>query len=361
MAGKFKWELFKDINLSDNFFDPLKLDYPEFSDWFQKKADLGKKALVFKDDLGVGAFLFLKRENIDDDMSPLVIDGHTLPNIPRLKIGTLRLSEQIRKKRIGEGALGVALWYWKETSYDEIYVTVFEKQVELIKLFERFGFINIGKNNRGESVYMKNRKNIDYSDPYKSFPFINPNFNNAGLLPINDSFHDQLFPYSELANNKNEIAEITAGNGITKVFIASPSNKMKYFVGMPIAIYRIHTGSGQKAYKSAVTSFCTITQINEIKNNGKCIVTLDEFLQLVGNKSVFTQEQLKDEYNKKTNLIILELIYNGYFGKGKNVIYKNLKEAGLFDNYPYDICYTQEQFKTIIKMGDINVQNTFVD
>lgn len=360
MAGKFVWQKFNDVNLDDVFFDSLKTDYPEFSDWFLKKQQSDKSALVYNDDQGIGAFLYLKRENIHGDNSPLIADGMALPEIPRLKIGTLRLAERIRRQRLGEGALGVALWYWRETKYYEIYATVFEKHTELINLFQRFGFLDIGKNERGERIYLKNRKKLNYSTPYTAFPFIMPDFDAAGVIPINDEFHDRLFPYSELVGNKQEIIETTAGNGVAKVFLASPYNTPSYITGMPVFIYRIHTGTGQKAYKSAITSYCTVSAVEIIKSNHSAAMTLEEFLQHTGNKSIYTSQELSDLYQQKVNLIAIELVYNGYFGKGHNVIYKDLKENGLFETYPYSIVYNKEQFIKILEMGDADVQNTII-
>lgn len=117
MAGNFQWKNFNSVNLEDNFFDSLKADYSDFITWFRKKQVANKSALVYNDDNGVGAFLYLKRENVDGDKSLLVVNGISLPNIPRLKIGTLRLAERVRKQRLGEGALGVALWYWCRMRY----------------------------------------------------------------------------------------------------------------------------------------------------------------------------------------------------------------------------------------------------
>ena len=361
LAGKFHWQNFSTIDLNDRFFDSLKSDYPEFINWFQKKQIAGKHALVYNDDEGVGAFLYLKRENVDGDKSPITVNEKVLPEIPRIKIGTLRLSERVRKQRLGEGALGVALWYWRETKYDEIYATVFDKHTELISLFERFGFSNIGKNGRGECVYLKDKRDLYYNDPYKSFPFISNNFASAGLLPINDVYHDRLFPYSELAGNNQEIIETTAGNGITKVFLAAPYSPVTYKVGMPVFVYRIHTGKGQKAYKSAITSYCTITKIDIIKSNGRAKFSLNEYLNLVGNKSVYTILELTEQYEQKDNLIAIEMVYNGYFGKGHNVIFKDLKENGLFENYPYNIIYNNKEFIKILEMGGIDVQNTVIN
>lgn len=356
MAGKFVWRKFKDVDLNDEFFTSLRADYEEFPIWFQKKSDAGDYALVFNDEQGIGSFVYLKEET-----EPIVLMDRTLPAIPRVKIGTLRLAERFRRLRLGEGALGVSLWKWQELKCDEIYVTVFEKHIELINLFERFGFRCVGMNDRGECVYLKSRKNIDYSNAYKSFPFIRSNLNKAGLIPIFDSFHDRLFPYSELKGNNREIEEETAGNGITKVYIGSPYTAMHYEVGEPVGIYRIYKGEGAKTYRSAVTSYCTVAKIDIIKNNGQATMSVSDFVKNAGNKTIFTAEELTEIYNGKNNVVMLELVYNGFFGKGHNVIHKNLNEQGLFTTYPYSIEYTKDQFIKILEMGEVDVQNVIID
>lgn len=355
MAGKFEWHKFSEVNLGDPFFDSLKSDYVEFPEWFKKKSDAGEYTLVFHDEQGVGAFVYLKREN-----EAIELMDKALPAIPRVKIGTLRLAERFRGMRLGEGALGVSLWKWKDDKAEEIYVTVFEKHTELINLFERFGFKCVGMNSRGECIYLKSRKKIDYSDPYKAFPFINPGFSKAGMIPIFERFHDRLFPYSELKIKRREIEEETAGNGITKVYIGTPYTAMHYEVGEPVGIYRIYEGDTGKTYKSAVTSFCTITKIDVIKNSGKAAMSLSDFIINAGNKTVFFPEELTSIYNQN-NVVMLELVYNGFFGKGHNVIHKNLKDQGLFDAHPYNLDYTKDQFIKLLGMGDVDVQNVIID
>lgn len=357
MPGKFGWNKFSEVNLGDSFFDSLKSDYEEFPTWFKKKSDAGEFALVFNDEQGVGSFVYLKEEN-----ETIVLTDKTLPAIPRIKIGTFRLAERFRRQRLGEGALGVSLWKWQELRYDEIYVTVFEKHQELIGLFERFGFIFVGKNLRGECVYLKSRALIDYTDPFKSFPFIQPDFEKAGMIPVEDRFHDSLFPYSELKGNNNEIEEETAGNGVLKVYIGAPSSPLHHRVGEPVIIYRKYTGKeGRAGFKSAATSFCTIAGLTIVKSSNTPLMGADDFVRLAGNKTIFDEESLKRIYAQKRNLVLLELLYNGYFGKGNNVNFKSLKQAGLFKEYPYNIRYTPEEFFSILKMGDVDVQNVIID
>ena len=127
MAGKFERKLFSDINLDDPFFDSLKADYTGtststgFVTWFKRKAADGKTALVFEDSLGISAFVNLKANEAEEIY---LADGRILPRIVRVKITTIKIDEQYRHQRIGEGALGLTLWRWRDLGTNEIYVTV---------------------------------------------------------------------------------------------------------------------------------------------------------------------------------------------------------------------------------------------
>lgn len=356
MSGKFQWCKFSECNLTDHFFVSLMKDYTEFPVWFARKSKEGEKALVFSDEHGVGAFVYLKTEN-----EVIVLADKTLPAIPRLKIGTLKLSDRFKGLRLGEGAIGVALWRWQEEKCDEIYVTVFKKQTTLIGILEWFGFYYVGMNARGECVYLKSRITINYSDPYKAFPFVNPNFLKAGLIPIHEHFHDRLFPYSELKGNKHEMEEETAGNGITKVYIASPISTVDYKVGEPVFIYRIYEGATGRTYRSVVTSYCVITKVDIIKSNGSPKMSHSEFVENAGNKTVFSADELESVFKNKNNVVMLEMTYNGFFGKGHNVNHKELKDHGLFETHPYHLEYSMKQFIEILEMGDKDAQNVIID
>ena len=82
----------------------------------------------------------------------------------------------------------------------QVYVTVFEKHESLVGMLRKFGFQLAGAKANGESVYVKDKHRLDFRDPYLCFPFIHSAFESANLLVINDTWHDVLFPYSELAN-----------------------------------------------------------------------------------------------------------------------------------------------------------------
>ena len=316
MVGKFKWTKFADCDLEDVFFKTLKSDYPEFPEWFNKKSLSGESAFIFRDEQGLGAFMYLKLEN-----ETISLSSGNLPAIPRVKIGTLKLSDRFQGQRLGEGALGVALWRWQKEKCDEIHVTVFEKHELLIAQLKKFGFWNAGSNVRGEQVYIKNRKNLDYSTPFSAFPFFPQNFKKGGYLIIDDHYHDILFPYSELKNvTTQEMAETDAANGITKIYIGSPRN-VHIRRNEPILVYRKHTQKdGQKPfYKSTITSFCVATDVITVKHNGRELMTCNEFLARIGNKSVFEEKRLREKFSNEPFLTLIEMLYNGYFGAGNNV------------------------------------------
>lgn len=213
MAGKFERKLMRDINLDDPFFDSLKTDYPgsanstSFVEWFHKKAN--EKALVFEDEDGVGAFIKLKPGEVEEIK---LQDGTTLSKADRLKISTIKISERYRNRRIGEGAIGLTLWEWRDIGANEIYVTVFEKHNTLIFLLEKYGFSHVGNNLNGERVYIKDRRHLDFSDPCKAFPFLSNNIEHAGCLAIDMEYHDTMFASSELANTLQERVDISVAN-----------------------------------------------------------------------------------------------------------------------------------------------------
>jgi len=365
MAGKFSFKRFSEIDLDDPFFIELKGDYlgnehsTGFIEWFRKKSTDGSTALVFEDDKGVGAFIYLKNET-----EAIELTDQILPAVPRIKIGTLRLAERYRGQRLGEGAIGLALWHWQKSKVPDIYVTVFEKRDDLIGLFEKFGFHRVGINKNNECVYVRNRASVDYSDPYKSFPFINPNFPKAGYVLVNDSYHDELFPYSEVKGELQPQLGLAVTNGISKIYVGA-SRPPHYNIGEPVLIYRIYKGtSGAPQHKSCITSFCVITDIIEVKSFGRYLMQFDELIARIGNKSVFNENDLLERYDKDKNVVVIEMLYYGYFGEGNNVNKNWLDTHGYWSKsgeYPTSVQLTPTQFKEILTEGNVDVSNVIIN
>lgn len=346
MPGAYKWRYLSELDINDSFFDSLKTDYPEFEEWYSKKANEGKQAFAYIDEQGIGAFVMLKRGECED----IHLENKTLPKRSRLKISTLKLSERVEGIRLGEGAIGIALWNWLESDDEEIYVTVFDKHRKLIEMLQRFGFRIAGYNSRHEGVYYRSKNSIDFSTPYTSFPFINKETPYFAMLPITAEWHDKIFPYSELKNTKQDTEEFAAANGMTKTYIGFPCSIPAYSSGMPIMIYRM--SEENKTFKSVVTSYGTIVRFETIKQDGICLKSFDEYVKLVGNKSVFTNDKIKEFYEKEENLFVLELVYNHAFGEGCNVNHYTLKNNGIWKNvHPYRAVYSMNDFKRILSFA----------
>ena len=366
MAGRFYLRKFADINLDDEFFDTLKADYPGnanstgFIEWFNKKANNGSTALVFEDDIGIGAFVVIKEEQ-----ECIELKSDVLPDFKRIKISTFRIAERYRRQRIGEGAIGLILWKWQQSDCDEIYVTVFDKHRTLIAQFERFGFINIGKNRNGENVLMKNRKKIDFSNVYGSFPFIKAGFDCAGYVIVEDQYHDTMFAYSELANKMMLQTEIgsSVSNGLCKIYVGK-APQIKYKIGEPVLIYRKYTQGAGKRFKSCITSYCVITDVIQAKSNNRFLMSFEELKQRIGNKSVFDEKELLRQYNEYHNVVVMEMLYFGYFGAGNNVNMDWLDKNGCWtmqNQYPTDVRLSENQFKKILMEGNVNVSNVIIN
>lgn len=285
-----------------------------------------------------------------------------MPSEKRLKITTIKIDERFHNQRIGEGALGLTLWYWRDTRVNEVYATVFEKHISLINLLEKFGFCWVGNNFNGERVYIKDRRKLDFSDPSKAFPFLSNRVNTGGCLAIDMEYHDTMFASSELANTLQERVDISVANGIKKVYIGSPYN-ISFKVGDPIFIYRKYTGSEAKpGYKSCITSYCVVTKIEKIKDAGKALLSYNEFRNIVGNKSVYNENELKTKYESITNLTVIEMLYYGYFGAGHNVNWVWLKNNNCWmDSHPMNFIYSREQIEKILLEGDVDVENVIID
>lgn len=362
MPGKFSLRRFSDIDINDPFFDSLKNDYQgsvktsEFTIWFKNKSKEGRIALVFDDEEGIGSFIALKTES-----ESLELDELTLPAIQRIKICTFLIPPRYRGQRLGEGALGLVLWKWQQSECKEIYVTVFDSHSDLISQLEKFGFLLVGHRD-GECVYMKSRDKIDYSDPYKSFPYITPHFDEAGYIVVNDHFHDTLFPYSELKRKTTPKMILDVSNGLSKTYIGSPSSPLGFKTGDPVFIYRRHTGAGSPGYNSCVTTFCMVKDIVHVKEQGKALLTYAEYISRIGNKSVYEPLELEKQYNNHKNLVLIELVYYGFFGGGNNLNWVWLKNNDCWGNtYPTSVKLSRKQFNKILKAGNIDVSNVIID
>ncbi|MGD6729808.1 MAG: hypothetical protein ACPKMZ_01935, partial [Pleomorphochaeta sp.] len=147
-----------------------------------------------------------------------------------------------------------------------------------------------------------------------------------------------------MQRNSLEVDAIVAGNGITKTFIGFPKDNLKVSKGDAVFLYRICV-KGNKRYESVITSYCSITNIEYFIKNSES--SFESFLNKVKNRTAFSISELEKMYNKRKKFVIIDLLYNGFFGEGNNVNFNYLDNEGLFYTHPYSISYTRKEFEWI--------------
>lgn len=360
----FKYEVevkkFKDIDLNDNFFDSLKADYNEqkFTEWFLKK-DEETCTVIFNESGNVAGFLYLKEENEE-----LKLINENLGAKSRLKLGTFKLADEVKGTKCGEKFISIALHTMVEKQVEEAYVTIFEKQVELIGMLNAFGFVKVGAFSNGEQVLIrKNECNFYNTNPKLNYPYINMKSGlNGRYLLIEEEYHDKFFPQAKLKGvSYQDTQKIVAGNGASKIYISRGYNLENiYKKGSPLLIYR--KANSNPGFKSAVSSIGVCEKCIKIKENNNYIRDFEEYMQIIGNKSIFTDEMLKEIYYSEKNVYAIKFIFNFSFGEGNNVNCSTLRNAGYFgDGYPTSYSFTKPDIEEIIKLGGSNVQNFIID
>lgn len=312
-----KKEYFGNINLQDEFFDNFKEDYDGFEKWFNGKAD--ETAYVSSSDDSVVAFLYLKVENKSDaypDITP------TFTSKKRLKIGSFKV--QLNGFKLGERFLKIAFDNALRLLVDEIYVTIFpkrEEQIRLISLLMDYGFqyYGIKESSSGkEEVYTRDfSRKASMESPKITYPFISRKARKF-IVPIYPEYHTNLFPDSILRTESplDFIEHEPFRNAISKVYISRSLNR-DLRSGDIIVFYR--TGG---YYKSVVTTLGVVEKVfTTIKDE-------HHFINLCRKRSVFSDEELKKQWAYSTyRPFVVNFLYSYSFPKRINL--KRLIELGI--------------------------------
>lgn len=86
----------------------------------------------------------------------------------------------------------------------------------------------------------------------------------------------------------------------------------------------------------------------------------EEFSAVIGNKSVFSPDDLLQKYQNDDNLMVIQLLYGGYFGCGNNVNMDWLDKHGMWSrkgDYPANVHLSPSQCIDIWTEGGIDVDN----
>ncbi len=336
---------FKDVDLSNTFFDSLKAEYSEFKEWFHKKGD--EFAYVFESSPGIiDGFLYLKVEDGEvADVTP------SLSPARRIKVGTFKINAHGTK--LGERFIKKIFDHAIHEKAQEVYVTAFEDHGPLIKIFKRYGFIKAATKttiNGTESVYVKSMSLL-HDGPVSNYPLVKLGGQDVYLLSLYPKWHTRLLPDSILKNEDADIVQdISHTNSIHKVYLAAMSEVQNMKRGDVILVYRTSDGEGAAFYRSVATSICVVEEYRSINSFG----SQDEFLKFCRPYSVFSEDELLSFWKSKRYPHIIRFSYNVALKKRVNRK-AMIEECGL-DAGAYWGCMrlTHKQFLCIIDKGQVD-------
>lgn len=336
-------KLFKDIELNDKFFDSLKADYPGFDTWFKRKQNENESAYVFGTD-GIQGFLYLKEEDEEaDGVTPVLVKNR------RLKVGTFKINAHGTK--LGERFIKIIIDEIFKGNYKEAYVTIFAKHESLISLLERYGFKYYGtKQSKAgiENVYLKSI-NLINDNILLDYPKINTKGVNKFMLSIYPKYHTRMFPDSKLKTEKNHIIEdLSYTNSIEKIYL-SGADLRKYSSGDIIVIYRTAENGRIAEYSSVATSICVIEEVKTIYE----FKGYNEFKQYCIKHSVFDESELRKYWDTKKYRYLVKMLYNVAIPK-RITRQRLIDEIGLVRGRWVAVDLTDEQFKKILELGEVN-------
>lgn len=273
------------------------------------------------------AFLYLKKEDENENYSNIEPNFH---KGKRLKVGTFKVT--LNGYKLGERFLKIIFDNALQQKVDEIYVTIFDsgaEQKRLMQLLLEWGFVNWGVKNStsGEEVVLVRdfKKHFNLLDPKLTFPYFTTE-TSAFIVPIYGQYHTDLFPDSILRTESPQdfIENEPYRNSISKVYV-SRSYEKGLKRGDIVVFYR--TGDTfPKLYSSVVT---TIGIVESVITN---IKTQVDFIYLCRKRSVFSDEELSEQWNFKTSRpFIVNFLYTYSFPKRINL--KELIEIGVIPDH----------------------------
>lgn len=349
---KFVYIPFSEVNLKDVFFDSLKEDYSEFSDWFLKKAAQGDQAYVFYNDQNaIDGFLYLKEEhdNLPDVKPPT--GAKPFKKMPRLKVGTLKINAH--GTRLGERFVKKIFDHAIFHKYEVAYVTVFDKHGGLINILENHGFEEHGTKespNGVEKVLFK-RFNHKHDTAIKNYPKFSLENQKYWLLAIYPSFHSNLFPDSLLKTESASILEdVSHTNSIHKIYLSAATEANNFKSGDILIIYRTAEEGKAAEYNAVASSVCVIEEIKHINSFN----SQDAFMKYCLSYSIFTEQELITFWNQKKYPYIIKFLYN--FALTKRVTRHDLIESAGLDRSIRWTAFelTRNELNKIFGLGKIN-------
>ena len=295
------------FNPNDSFFASLESDYPKFKTWYRDCMTKQRPCWVIMQQSGIGEMIIYKPEFRNNAGDAKELDQLSVPGAQILKFCLFKVDQNIAGEKFGEQLLKKGMDYAHRNAFDAIYLTVFPKHQTLTNLLGKFGFQKCGtKGSEPEDVYFKRSKVLQL-DPYpmgfefhKTFwPCIRIGTSSVYLVPVQPQFHDRLFPEaarryapSQMTLFENTLPK-TPGNAIRKAYVCNAPT-ISLDPGSILLFYRSKDG--------AITSVGVLESYSAAND-------LVELRSLVGNRSVYTEQELASKVGGKVKAKAMNFYY----------------------------------------------------
>lgn len=259
-----------------SIFASLRVDYPEFDQWWKSKAVPGNRdvALIGEATSPIGVAV-LKPE---DDCP------YGIPE-PALKICTFKVSDTHQQVKLGEALLRACIDYAREASRSVVYVEVLPEKTDLLGWFSGFGFsaIDGAAAPNGQVVLRKDLKPPPIQEaltPLQHAIAYGPGailMERAYAVPIQNHWHHLLFPDADPQGDLFPGSD-GCGNAIRKAYLSRAQTRQ---IDGGDALAFLRTGSGE-------SQFSTVGVVE------KTLVTNDpdEIIRFVGVRTVYSRTQI---------------------------------------------------------------------
>lgn len=289
--------------LTSAFFDSLREGYPEFDDWFARKAQSGVRAWISNDDSGeVGAICIYDRQSRERITDDLVLPGDAL------KLSTFKVGDTNRGRKIGELFLKAAFRYATEHRLEHIFIHGdVDKHHFLFDLLVDFGFEYVGSHpgsNGRDAVYLKRHPvippepftpHLEYHRRY--FPhFCSGPEVSKFVVPIRPEFHRILFPdYRSSTDQQRDMfpVENYAGNAIKMAYLSHAQTNI-IEPGSILLFYR----SGDE---QALTSIGIVESYEQLSD-------ADAIIAKVKRRTVYTLADIQKMAQKPTRVLLFRFV-----------------------------------------------------
>lgn len=235
---------------------------------------------------------------------------------------------------------------------DEVYLTHFVTVPEdhLVQLISNYGFREVGKNHRGEAIFLKKlvatKSECRSLGPLETARVFFPSFCDGPeirkfMVPTLPQYHQRLF--TDFPGRQTTIPEhsgefIIEGNTIRKAYVCHASTN------------RIRPGDIVCFYRSR--DWRKITHVGVVEEVHRVAAgDVDAIWRLVAKRTAYSQAQIL-ETSKRASLVIL---FMQHFFLPQQIAIKDFGESGSIQRAPQSITQIGEkEFGTIRRMGGID-------